>query len=69
MPGHVCILSFYSQPVGGSSFTTSHDLFEPIDKMTTISTSKLSVTPPTQLQLALALAVVKGKPPGQSVKG
>ncbi|KAI2707066.1 hypothetical protein CBS147372_977 [Penicillium roqueforti] len=36
--------------------------------MTTISTSKLSVTPPTQLQLALALAVVKGKPPGQSVK-
>ncbi|KAJ6184630.1 hypothetical protein N7519_005931 [Penicillium mononematosum] len=36
--------------------------------MTTISQSKPSVTPPTKPQLALALAVVKRKPPGQSVK-
>ncbi|CAG8909150.1 unnamed protein product [Penicillium egyptiacum] len=36
--------------------------------MTTISPSKPGVTPPTKLQLALALAVVKRKPPGQSVK-
>ncbi|CAI7638435.1 unnamed protein product [Penicillium viridicatum] len=36
--------------------------------MTTTSLSKPGVTPPTKLQLALALAVVKGKPPGQSVK-
>lgn len=37
--------------------------------MTTTSLFKSGVTPPTKLQLALALAVVKGKPPGQSVKG
>ncbi|KAJ5607321.1 hypothetical protein N7537_003940 [Penicillium hordei] len=36
--------------------------------MTTTSPSKPGVIPPTKLQLALALAVVKGKPPGQSVK-
>ncbi|CRL25786.1 unnamed protein product [Penicillium camemberti] len=36
--------------------------------MTTNSLSKSDVKPPTKLQLALALAVVKGKPPGQSVK-
>ncbi|KAJ5413009.1 hypothetical protein N7465_005314 [Penicillium sp. CMV-2018d] len=36
--------------------------------MTTTSLYKPGVTPPTKLQLALALAVVKGKPPGQSVK-
>ncbi|KXG47363.1 uncharacterized protein PGRI_012330 [Penicillium griseofulvum] len=36
--------------------------------MTDMSVSKSSVTPPTKLQLALALAVVKGKPPGQGVK-
>ncbi|OQD96076.1 hypothetical protein PENSOL_c017G09927 [Penicillium solitum] len=36
--------------------------------MTTTSLFKSGVTPPTKLQLALALAVVKGKPPGQSVK-
>ncbi|KAJ5356159.1 hypothetical protein N7517_010768 [Penicillium concentricum] len=36
--------------------------------MATDSPSKSSVTPPTKLQLALALAVVKGKPPGQGVK-
>ncbi|KAF3028003.1 hypothetical protein E8E15_004506 [Penicillium rubens] len=36
--------------------------------MTTISQCKHGVTPPTKPQLALALAVVKRKPPGQSVK-
>ncbi|KAJ5817658.1 hypothetical protein N7447_007666 [Penicillium robsamsonii] len=36
--------------------------------MTTMSPSKSDITPPTKLQLALALAVVKGKPPGQGVK-
>ncbi|KAJ5199911.1 hypothetical protein N7491_009292 [Penicillium cf. griseofulvum] len=36
--------------------------------MTAMSSSKSSVTPPTKLQLALALAVVKEKPPGQGVK-
>ncbi|KAJ9491751.1 hypothetical protein VN97_g1489 [Penicillium thymicola] len=36
--------------------------------MTSTSLSKPGVTPPTKLQLALALAVLKGKPPGQSVK-
>ncbi|KAK4870625.1 hypothetical protein LT330_004973 [Penicillium expansum] len=36
--------------------------------MTTTSPSKPGVTPPTKLQLALALAVVRRKPPGQSVK-
>ncbi|KGO74413.1 hypothetical protein PITC_019460 [Penicillium italicum] len=36
--------------------------------MTTVPPSKIGVTPPTKLQLALALAVVKRKPPGQSVK-
>ncbi|OQE10147.1 hypothetical protein PENVUL_c004G08305 [Penicillium vulpinum] len=36
--------------------------------MKAIEPSKSGVAPPTKLQLALALAVVKGKPPGQSVK-
>ncbi|KGO60475.1 hypothetical protein PEX2_086570 [Penicillium expansum] len=36
--------------------------------MTNTSPSKPGVTPPTKLQLALALAVVRRKPPGQSVK-
>ncbi|OQE44621.1 hypothetical protein PENCOP_c002G04242 [Penicillium coprophilum] len=36
--------------------------------MTTTSTSSSGVTPPSKLQLALALAVVKGKPPGQGVE-
>ncbi|KAJ5177817.1 uncharacterized protein N7500_000516 [Penicillium coprophilum] len=36
--------------------------------MTTTKPSSSGVTPPTKLQLALALAVVKGKPPGQGVK-
>ncbi|KAJ5213498.1 hypothetical protein N7449_000667 [Penicillium cf. viridicatum] len=36
--------------------------------MTTTSLPKPGATPPTKLQLALALAVVKAKPPGQSVK-
>ncbi|CAI7584651.1 unnamed protein product [Penicillium glandicola] len=36
--------------------------------MSTISPSKAVATSPTKLQLALALAVVKGKPPGQGVK-
>ncbi|KAJ5496720.1 hypothetical protein N7463_008707 [Penicillium fimorum] len=36
--------------------------------MTTTLPSKSGVTPPTKLQLALALAVVNGKPPAQGVK-
>lgn len=37
--------------------------------MKTTSLSQSGLKPPTKPQLALALAVVKGKPPGQSVKG
>ncbi|CAG7935101.1 unnamed protein product [Penicillium nalgiovense] len=48
-------------------FIPNDDPLESIDDMTTNFPSKLGVTPPTKPQLALALAVVKRKPPGQSV--
>ena len=50
-------------------FISKHDWIEIIDMTEIILSSKSGVHPPTKLQLALALTVVKQKPPDTDIKG